>query len=118
MVCVRQCPGKIGKQRLCPRVGVGLEDAPDLTMRVMSCCREACGDLCRVMGVVVNDGKAIYLSLIFKTPVRAGKFLKPFLCCFGGNMKLVAGSQGGKGIGYIVVAADRQGDVLLLYSVL
>ena len=73
MIGSGKCRYEICEQGFCPGIGMGLEDTPDLLMRIMSGCFKRRPDLCRVVGIVVNDSDAVYFSLIFKTPLCAGE---------------------------------------------
>ena len=61
-----------------------------------------------MMGIVVDDGNAIHLALVFKSPVSSSKFLKPLFHLIKGYSKKVGDGDGSQCVGYIVVAIDGQ----------
>ena len=50
---------------------MGLGHAPDLIMRISDSSQEGRPDLGGVMGIVIYDGNAVKLSLVFKAPAGA-----------------------------------------------
>ena len=59
-------------QSLGPGVSVGLEDAPELSVRVVKRGPQRCLDLCGVMRVVVDDCEAVPASQDLEAPLGSG----------------------------------------------
>ena len=87
---------------------MGLEHTPDLPMGIMHGRFKGSSDFRGVMRIIINDGEAVYLSFILKAPIRAREGEQPFLYGICRNAELIGQSNGGKGIGYVMLTRNAQ----------
>ena len=107
MICMRKCLDEFREESFRTCISMRLENAPDLTMRIMGRSSQCCSNLCRMMCIVINDRYTISLAFVFKTTVCTVKF---FQSLFGnGNIYIqkICNSKCGKCVGYIMVSTYR-----------
>ena len=75
-------------------------------------------DLRRMMGVIVDDGKAVHLALILEPAVCAGKVHKTLADDLRCNVERIRQSDGSQGVQHIVCARYVQMVLLPRFTVL
>ena len=103
-------------QRLGPCIGVGLEDAPELSVRVIERSPERCLDLCGVMRIVIDDREAVPASQNLEASLGSGIARQSCRSVPTVNSKAVCRSGCCERVVNIVLAGYSQGDRLPLYS--
>ena len=83
-----------------------LENAPDFTVWIVFCSSKACVDLRWMVGIVINDSHSVKFALVFKTAVCAVEIFQSCPGVLNGNLQNISNGEGGKRIGYVVVAVD------------
>ena len=107
-----QSLGKFIHQSLGPGVSVGLEDAPELSVRVIKRGPQRCLDLCGVMRIVVDDCEAVPASQDLEAPLGSGIARQSCRCVLAVNAKAVCRSRCREGVVDIVLAGNSQSDRL------
>ena len=101
--------GESVHQCLGPGVGMGLEDAPDLVVRIILRGLQSRPDLCRMMGIVVDHGSAAsQLSFDLEPAVGTVEFQKASAAFVHGRAHQVGCGDGADGIVYVVFTGDAE----------
>ena len=108
MVGMGERLGKFVEESLGTSVSMGLEYTSYFVVREVLCRFERGGNLCGVVGVIIDNGYTVKLALIFKPPVRAAKGEQSFPGCIHRDPEQICYGDGGKRIRDIVVSGDGQ----------
>ena len=112
MVRQSESPGKFVHQGLSPGVGVGLEHAPEVPVGIVLRGTERCLDLCGMMRVVVDDGKAVSGAQNLEASFRTNIFTQRSRCVCAVDAEAVSRCGSRHGIVDVVLAGDAQRDSL------
>ena len=112
VVSQRQGSRKIVHQSLGPRVSVGLEHAPELPVGIVLRSPEGGLDLCGMMSVVVDDGKAVSGAQNLEASFRTNIFTQRSRCVCAVDAEAVSRCGSRHGIVDVVLAGDAQRDSL------
>ena len=84
-------------------------------MRILLCRRNGCRNLLGMVGIVINNGKAVNLSLSLETTIRSRKFQKPLLNGIKRNADGSGNRNSGKRIVNIVLPGYPQSDLTPIF---
>ena len=97
---------------------MGLKNNPQLSMRILLCRRNGCRNLLGMVGIVINNGKAVNLSLSLETTIRSGKTMQSLLDILKGNPQISCHRNGRQGIVDIVLSGNGKCHLASILSVL
>ena len=111
MVSQSQGFGEIVHQSFCPGVSVGLENTPELFMRIILCRMERCLDLGGMVCVIVNDGHLTDGSFFLKAAFGAAEFVQAVTNRLHRDGKDIGQNDGSQSVVYIVNTRYIQGEM-------
>ena len=114
----RQRVRKVIHERFCPGIGMRLEDAPDLPVRIVFRCLQRCADFRRVMRVVINDGRTLPLALDLETAVCPTEGKKALPDILHGDAEQVGDGDGCRGVLDIVFTRDFETEMAEVFPVM
>ena len=97
---------------------MGLENNPQLSMRIFLSRRNGSRNLLGMVGIVINNGKAVNLSLSLETAIRSGKTMQSLLDILKGNSQISCHRNGRQGIVDIVLSGNGKHHLSSVLSVL
>lgn len=76
---------------------MGLEDTPKSVVRTVPGCLQGGGNLCGMVGIVINNGDAADGSLILKASVGSAEIVQGSFADFSVDTQIIGNRTGGQG---------------------